>query len=96
MKVPQYVADFVDDFIEASNERTPNGPSADAGTRTSSAVDRCAASTGSVCVWTPDENGIHETGCGEMFEFMEGTPKANGARFCMYCGGEITSPNNPL
>ena len=41
------------------------------------------------CVWTYDDDGIYKTECGEAFVFNEPGVKENGARFCIYCGGEI-------
>ena len=44
------------------------------------------------CVWNYVEDGIWETGCGEMFQFFPETPtpRDNGFRFCPYCGRSIT------
>jgi uncharacterized Zn-finger protein len=41
------------------------------------------------CVWTEDENGPWETGCGHTFEFFEDGPSENGAAFCLYCGKPV-------
>jgi hypothetical protein len=40
------------------------------------------------CVWTlEDEDGsAYQTSCGEMFEFNDGGPAENKAKFCQYCG----------
>lgn len=42
-----------------------------------------------VCEWTPDDNGIYETGCGHSYEITAGTPAENRMRFCCYCGGAL-------
>lgn len=39
-----------------------------------------------ICVWQEDCNGLWGTSCGHNFEFNDGTPRENGARFCLYCG----------
>lgn len=42
------------------------------------------------CEWTYDEwHDCWETGCGNTFQFIDGTPKDNKMRFCPYCGKEI-------
>ena len=43
------------------------------------------------CIWVRDnEDGdVYETQCGEMFMFIGGGVKDNGAKYCMYCGGLI-------
>jgi len=46
--------------------------------------------TMTTCVWTEDAlSGAWETACGGVFEVIDGTPAANGMRFCLYCGGRI-------
>lgn len=40
------------------------------------------------CVWREDEDGIHHTGCGEMFCF-DGPLVDHKQRFCGYCGAAI-------
>lgn len=40
------------------------------------------------CVWREDEDGIHHTGCGEMFCF-DGPIVDHKQRFCGYCGAAI-------
>lgn len=41
------------------------------------------------CKWTLDDDGVYNTECGEAFVFTDDGIKENGARFCIYCGGEI-------
>lgn len=41
------------------------------------------------CVWTAVES-MWETSCGHAFEFNDGTPEENGAKFCQYCGRRIS------
>jgi hypothetical protein len=39
------------------------------------------------CVWSQDSAGSSwATGCGQLFELNEGTPKENRMGFCCYCG----------
>lgn len=38
------------------------------------------------CFWDQDSTGCWTTDCGKLFEFNDGTPKENGAKFCLYCG----------
>ena len=41
-----------------------------------------------VCEWT-EAGGPWATGCGRMFEVVDGTPTSNGFRFCVFCGGAL-------
>ena len=41
------------------------------------------------CVWTENENGAWETGCGHTWEFITDGPQENGAKYCIYCGHKI-------
>lgn len=41
------------------------------------------------CTWTEDENGCFSTGCGRLFEFTEGDPRANRFAWCPYCGSRL-------
>ena len=41
------------------------------------------------CTWTEDPNPdftVWQTGCGELFTFLEEGPTENKMRFCCYCG----------
>jgi hypothetical protein len=45
-----------------------------------------------VCEWygqSGDNEGIYDTGCGNLFVIPEGDVKENGFKFCIYCGDEI-------
>jgi len=42
------------------------------------------------CVWSQDEEGAWDTTCGGLFEFADGWPSENGAKYCCYCGGVIS------
>ena len=43
-----------------------------------------------VCEWTHDADmDAWETACDNAWQFTEGTPADNKAKFCPYCGGEI-------
>ena len=41
------------------------------------------------CEWREDMDGLYATACGEVWEFIDGGPAENKARFCPYCGGAI-------
>lgn len=45
--------------------------------------------TALVCQWGDDEEGIWNTGCGELFQFDADGPRENGFKFCPYCGKEL-------
>jgi hypothetical protein len=49
------------------------------------------------CVWTlEDEDGsAYQTSCGEMFEFNDGGPAENKAKFCQYCGKALVVASPP-
>ena len=43
-----------------------------------------------VCEWKQDAlEGYWETGCGKLYEFMEGGPTENRQKYCGYCGKRI-------
>jgi hypothetical protein len=42
-----------------------------------------------ICLWQEDDDGNWETGCQEMFIFIEGGVKENGMIYCPYCGKKI-------
>lgn len=48
-----------------------------------------------VCVWVHQHNiiedgaGVHETSCGEMHSFIEGSIQENNYLFCPFCGKKI-------
>ncbi len=44
---------------------------------------------GKVCVWTEDDNGDYDTGCGQMWSFTCDGPDENGANYCHACGGKL-------
>lgn len=41
------------------------------------------------CIWQQDEDGFWHTDCGQVHEFMNGSPAENSYVFCPYCGKEI-------
>ena len=45
------------------------------------------------CTWfeDADDYSAWETSCGNMFQFTDGGPAENHAKFCMYCGKPIES-----
>lgn len=43
-----------------------------------------------ICIWTYDDlDDKWDTDCGESFQFTEGGPIENKAKFCQYCGGKL-------
>lgn len=50
-----------------------------------------AASSGAppACVWNSDEDGVYETGCGTLHQFMADGPRENRYTHCPYCGGRL-------
>ena len=38
------------------------------------------------CEWEETADGQWETDCGNIYEFSDGTPDANGHKFCCFCG----------
>jgi ribosomal protein S27AE len=63
------------------------------------ALRACAEAPETPCAWTlEDEDGrAYQTSCGEMFEFTDGGPVENKAKFCQYCGKAlvVAAPHNP-
>jgi hypothetical protein len=41
-----------------------------------------------------DDDGVWYTGCGHAWQFEDGGPKENSAKFCQYCGGRLTEAPN--
>ena len=39
-----------------------------------------------VCKWSPDDDGIYHSDCGEEFVFTDDGPTQNHMAFCCYCG----------
>jgi len=42
-----------------------------------------------VCIWVQDSDGSWHTACNKTWEFIDGGPADNGARFCFHCGGVL-------
>lgn len=45
------------------------------------------------CTWTNagwEYGDTWETACGNAWTFTDGSPEENDAKFCMYCGGNLT------
>lgn len=42
-----------------------------------------------VCVWSEEEDGNWDTGCGGMYSIITGTPEENEMKFCCYCGAKL-------
>ena len=46
---------------------------------------------GRKCAWTCDEyEDAWDTGCGNLFSFIDGSPEENKFKYCCYCGGNLT------
>lgn len=41
------------------------------------------------CAWTPDNEDMWNTSCGEVFTFIDAGPEENNAKYCCYCGGKL-------
>ncbi len=41
------------------------------------------------CEWKENDDGFWETECRGAWELTEGTPEANGMKFCPFCGARI-------
>lgn len=42
------------------------------------------------CTWhQAGDTSAWDTECGHTFEFFDGGPEDNGAKYCQYCGGSI-------
>ena len=46
------------------------------------------------CRWEQDMDGNWETGCGNLFSYIEGGPKENDTKFCQYCGHLVEEVNS--
>ena len=55
------------------------------------AYDEGAVDAAKVCGWSlyDDESGTWESGCGELWSFIDGGPCENRIRYCHYCGGKV-------
>lgn len=41
------------------------------------------------CLWTQDDEGNWEAGCGNVFVLIEGNPVSNKMSYCPYCGKRL-------
>jgi len=41
------------------------------------------------CRWVANSDGVYETACGNMWEFIDGSPSDNGVLFCPFCSKGI-------
>ena len=41
------------------------------------------------CTWSEGVHGEWISSCGRCFVFGGGTPAENGAKYCLFCGGEL-------
>ena len=48
-----------------------------------------AQKAGEACTWECDEDNYFDTGCGDVFQLIDGTIKENHIIFCPYCGKKI-------
>ena len=42
-----------------------------------------------VCQWVECDEVTWETGCDNLFYFVDGSPSTNGMEYCCYCGKPI-------
>ena len=56
--------------------------------RQAAEIERLKAQRNETCKWVLEDNeyGVWDTRCGEAVVFDEETPKANGYKYCHYCG----------
>lgn len=47
------------------------------------------SNTQKVCEWYEDEDGVWDTACGAMWEFINDGPKENNMKFCHNCGKKV-------
>lgn len=47
------------------------------------------------CTWTPDDDGVWHTTCGDEFCLDSGTPEENSMKYCPFCGHELVSADPP-
>lgn len=78
---------------EAIREVLDNGTAEDWGEMLRRIADALEAQGGpvtkDVCVWSEDDKGNWDTGCGNLFVLNDGTPYDNEMGFCCYCGHKI-------
>ena len=43
-----------------------------------------------ICIWNKNEDEVWDSGCGEAFQFEADGPKANGFKYCPYCGQPLS------
>lgn len=57
-------------------------------------ISACQASNHYLpCTWElsgDEDEPYYQTQCGNAFEITDGDPKANGMRFCCYCGASLS------
>lgn len=41
------------------------------------------------CAWHDDEDGTSHTACGGEWQCEDGSPPANGMKFCPFCGKQL-------
>lgn len=53
--------------------------------------DEMNTSSNELCFWMQDSAGVWDTSCEHSFEFNDGGPDENEAKFCMYCGLKLAA-----
>lgn len=45
------------------------------------------------CRWEQDMDGNWQTGCDNLYSFIDGTPTENGTKYCPFCGHHVEVHN---
>lgn len=56
-------------------------------------VERLQQLHGRYCGWTANGDGLWDTGCGHVFEFIAEGPDENSFAHCPFCGQKINASN---
>ena len=70
-----YAGAFLDDYVGATAPQPAPAPAP-------------APAQAAVCTWTLNDfdGNNYKTQCGNLFEYNDGGPKENDAKYCCYCG----------
>ncbi len=93
--MPAALSEALDDGVLGLVGDTPetdafNGTFSDLARKLERQRNEARESRRASCEWTHDEvHGAWDAGCGGKWEFSDGGPAENKARFCPFCGGKI-------
>lgn len=73
--------------------QTPLTAMADRFENTVMEIKKLSSNMMKACVWEPESEDTHLTGCDKNFTFTDGGVADNGFEFCPFCGGHITFAN---